>query len=140
MDMNISEIRLKNARYLANSAGGISAFAEKTGKSQPQISHLIGEKPIKNIGNKIAREIEKSFNQEKDWLDHAHYDLWEISKTVSFLPDMQTTKVNKIQETPYGLTQEAIEFAKAWQELPPEEQDTLAAFVYARQKSNKKVA
>ena len=48
--MNISEIRLKNARDLA-APGGISAMAERLGKSQPQVSHLMGDNPIKNIGN-----------------------------------------------------------------------------------------
>lgn len=62
-----------------------------------------------------------------------------MPEIASLLPKSQPT-IGQIQETTYGLTQEAIEFAKAWQELPPEEKDTLAAFVYARQKSAKKVA
>lgn len=74
--MDINEIRRKNAHYLSESVGGITAFADKLDKSQPQISHLIGDKPIKNIGPKIARQIEKAFNKAHGWLDHPHPELW----------------------------------------------------------------
>ena len=70
--MNISEIRLENARQLATSIGGVVAMSERLGKSQPQVSHLIGGKPVKNIGNKIARQIEAAFNKENGWLDNSH--------------------------------------------------------------------
>ena len=70
--MNISEIRLENARQLANSIGGVVAMSERLGKSQPQVSHFIGGKPVKNIGNKIARQIEEAFNKENGWLDNLH--------------------------------------------------------------------
>ncbi|WP_428355935.1 hypothetical protein [Methyloprofundus sp.] len=70
--MNISEIRLENARYLANSIGGVVAMSVRLGKSQPQVSHFIGGNPIKNIGNRIARQIEEAFNKENGWLDNCH--------------------------------------------------------------------
>ncbi len=132
--MDISEIRRKNAKYLSTLIGGINAFAEKMEKGQPQISCLIGKKPSRNIGNKIAREIEKKFNLEKDWLDLAHPELWKEDR-VTIIPIKQ-----EISENPEELTAEAIKFAKAWQELPPEQKNTLAAFVYATQKPIQKVA
>lgn len=74
--MDTNEIRRKNAHYLSELTGGITAFAEKLDKSQPQISHLIGDKPVKNIGAKIARQIEAAFNKPHGWLDHPHPELW----------------------------------------------------------------
>lgn len=48
--MHIKEIRRENLRSLAKSAGGITALADKLSRAQSQISHLIGNKPLKNIG------------------------------------------------------------------------------------------
>lgn len=76
--MDISEIRYKNAKYLVDSVGGVTAAAEKMDKSQSQLSHIAGEKPIKNIGKKIARQFEQIFNKPKDWLDHPHPEYWGI--------------------------------------------------------------
>ena len=70
--MNISDIRRDNAQQLANSIGGVVAMSERLGKSQPQVSHLIGQKAHKNIGNLIARQIESAFNKDSGWLDVQH--------------------------------------------------------------------
>jgi phage repressor protein C with HTH and peptisase S24 domain len=70
--MDIAHIRRDNARDLSNKCQGISAFAEKLGKSQSQISSLIGTNPTKNIGNKIAREIEAAFGLPHGWMDVLH--------------------------------------------------------------------
>lgn len=64
----------------------------------------------------------------------------EIAALMPTSQKIEVKKVDKIQETAYGLTQEAIEFAKAWQELPPEQRSALEAFVYATQKPQQKVA
>jgi phage repressor protein C with HTH and peptisase S24 domain len=70
--MDIAQIRRDNARDLSNKCHGISAFAEKLGKSQSQISSMIGTNPTKNIGNKIAREIETAFGLPHGWMDVCH--------------------------------------------------------------------
>lgn len=87
--MDSKTIRYKNARYLADLAGGVSGFAEKIGKGQSQTSQFAGSTPIKGIGNKIAREIEAAFQKAHGWLDVAHPELWagidtfqELSKTI----------------------------------------------------------
>jgi SOS-response transcriptional repressor LexA len=71
--MNVKDIRRFNLRRLAEEIGGITALAKNLGKSQSQISHLIGTRPIKNIGDKLAAEIEKAFNKSAGWLDREHY-------------------------------------------------------------------
>ena len=100
--MNISEIRLENARYLANSIGGVVAMAERLGKSQPQVSHFIGGNPVKNIGNKIARQIEEAFNKENGWLDNCHTESSDMAHNAL----SNTTKKTNFLAIPLGLLEE----------------------------------
>jgi SOS-response transcriptional repressor LexA len=70
--MNVKDIRRKNLRRLARSVGGITDLSERLDRSQSQISHLIGNSPIKNIGDRLANHIEKVFDKPHGWLDHEH--------------------------------------------------------------------
>lgn len=69
---SLQSIRRENLRALAKSIGGVSQLAGRLDKSQSQMSHLIGQHPIKNIGDKIAAEVESAFNKPPGWLDHPH--------------------------------------------------------------------
>jgi len=100
--MNISEIRLENARYLANSIGGVVAMAERLGKSQPQVSHFIGGNPVKNIGNKIARQIEEAFDKENGWLDNCYTESSDMAHNAL----SNTTKKTNFLAIPLGLLEE----------------------------------
>jgi len=71
--MNVKDIRRENMRSLARRVGGISDMAGRLDKSQSQISHLIGSNPIKNIGDRIAAEVEHAFNKPHGWLDREHF-------------------------------------------------------------------
>ncbi|PPC77916.1 hypothetical protein C4K68_07675 [Pokkaliibacter plantistimulans] len=68
----LSEIRLHNARLLQDSVGGQKGMIEKTGKSQSQISAIMGENPSRNIGNKLAKLLEDTFALPDGWMDHWH--------------------------------------------------------------------
>jgi SOS-response transcriptional repressor LexA len=68
---------------LAKSIGGITRLAERLGKTQSQISHLIGNNPVKNIGDKIAKETEVAFKKAPGWLDHEH---GEVDSELRFYP------------------------------------------------------
>lgn len=70
--MTISDIRRATARILAMNVGGPAEFARKVDMSISHISQLLGENPTKNIGPKIARRIEATFEQPLGWLDVAH--------------------------------------------------------------------
>jgi SOS-response transcriptional repressor LexA len=70
--MNVKDIRRENLRRLANLVGGITYLSERLDRSQSQISHLIGNSPIKNIGDRLANHIEEVFNKPHGWLDHEH--------------------------------------------------------------------
>lgn len=63
------EIRLKNARALAVSSGGIGKFADVVEISQSQASQIIGTNPIKGIGDALARRIEAAYKKSEGWLD-----------------------------------------------------------------------
>ena len=100
--MNISEIRLENARYLANSVGGVVAMSVRLGKSQPQVSHFIGGNPIKNIGNRIARQIEEAFDKENGWLDNCHTESSDMAHNAL----SNATKKTNFLAIPLGLLEE----------------------------------
>jgi len=90
MDMIISEIRLHNMRALAKQIGGITAMANRLDKTQGQISHLIGSNPIKNIGSRIAREVDNAFGLPEGWMDQDH-----TGAILDALPTGETDELSK---------------------------------------------
>ncbi len=84
--MNVKEIRRKNLRALARAIGGVTQLAKHLGKTQSQISHLIGTNPVKNIGDRFASHVEKIFNKPTGWLDQEHHDIHEASGIYSTTP------------------------------------------------------
>lgn len=70
--MDITEIRRINLKNLIEESGGRQAFLEKTGKQDSQISQLLSEaKSSRNIGNKLARELEQKCGKNPGYLDGA---------------------------------------------------------------------
>ena len=67
--MTAAEVRRRNARDLAELAGGKADFARKLGMSTSQCSQIIGANPIRAIGTALARKIERAFAKEIGWLD-----------------------------------------------------------------------
>ncbi len=82
--MNVKDVRRENLRALAKGVGGISALARRLTKSQSQVSHVIGMKPIKNIGDKFAAEVEREFGKPPGWLDREHE---EVAKQLGHDPN-----------------------------------------------------
>jgi hypothetical protein len=72
--MVASEIRRENARALLRSeCDGVPAeFGRRIERADTQVNHLIGPNPVKNIGTKLARVIEKAFGRPVGWLDVRH--------------------------------------------------------------------
>jgi len=71
--MSVYVTRRENARRLAGSArGAATQFANKIGVSRQQVNHIIGIKPIKNIGEEQARKIEQVFGMPVGWIDEKH--------------------------------------------------------------------
>lgn len=60
--MTIYDTRRENLRRLIGSErGAMTALATKAGMTKQQVSHIIGSRPIKNIGNDLARRIEQAY-------------------------------------------------------------------------------
>jgi len=72
--MDIIAIRLINAENLKEQCNSTAGFARKLGKSPTQVRHWFNPNVNKNIGNKIAREIEVAFGKPHGWMDSIHDD------------------------------------------------------------------
>jgi hypothetical protein len=76
----IEQIRRENFASLVAEAGGVTRFAEKMEKSQSQFSQIMHGSPDsktgkpKEIGSKLAREIESRFGKDVGWMDHEPED------------------------------------------------------------------
>lgn len=75
--MKVKEIRRQNLRFLSRTVGGVTHLAERLSRSQSQISHLIGSNPVKNIGDKLAGDVERVFDKPSGWMDHEHPSIQE---------------------------------------------------------------
>lgn len=64
------EIRRDNLKAYEKSVGGREALCEKIGRTAKQMSPLIGTNPIRCIGDRLARAIEKKVGLERGWLDN----------------------------------------------------------------------
>ena len=83
------EIRRQNAKKLAASVGGQAEFGRKVEMSDSQVTQNLGDKPTKNIGNIIARRIEKAFGKPVGWLDLVHGDAGQPAPALSAVPPVQ---------------------------------------------------
>lgn len=86
MKMDITKIRWLNARHLAAyRCGSKRAFAEKLRKSDAQVAHIIGQKPTRNIGHGIAKQITDAFEVGDGWLDIPHPEIWDEQAAADIL-------------------------------------------------------
>lgn len=71
LNMDNREIRYINTVYLRNTTQPrtVSGMADKLGKSVSQTSAFAGDKAIKPIGDRIARQIESAYGKSSGWLD-----------------------------------------------------------------------
>lgn len=74
----IDAVRRWNARYLADQMGGVMRFAERIGRSQSQVSQVIGKRPIKKLERVFCAHIETEFGLSPGWLDVPHLREWAV--------------------------------------------------------------
>lgn len=76
MGMTNAKIRWRNARLLVAECGEQVKFARLMQMSESQAGQIVGDRPVRNIGPRIARRIEATFHKPEGWLDipHAHSD------------------------------------------------------------------
>lgn len=71
--MDINEIRRENLKVMIEQSGGRQAFIARTGKSDAQISQLLSTSPSsRNIGTRLARELEKIVGYPEGFMDRAN--------------------------------------------------------------------
>ncbi|MBT0721095.1 LexA family transcriptional repressor [Rosenbergiella collisarenosi] len=107
----IKEIRRGNARNLRDVTGGNSFFAERIDREATQTSRILGNNPTKNIGEDLARHIERCFDLPEGWLDQdrenteKHNSFEPVHKSNDFrsVPVIPWEKVSEWNEK--GLTQ-----------------------------------
>lgn len=70
--MDIYQVRWRNFRELAGAGehGWIQRAADRLGKAHAQVSHFGSDAPSKNIGEKVARQIEEAYGKPRGWLDN----------------------------------------------------------------------
>lgn len=106
------EIRYLNARALIDRSGGVSAFAKKIDREQPQVSSFAGENPIKGIGARMARHIEACFGLASGWMDAAHFDEWSNDAMTA----VQHQQMSKLHET-YEVSEQQKTYSP-WTSIP----------------------
>lgn len=72
--MTIEEIRRNNLRRIAKDYDSSEALAARIGREPNQLSQLIGRTPTRNIGGRLARDIEKRLALPEGWLDQNYED------------------------------------------------------------------
>lgn len=122
--MDIYEIRRNNARALARVVGGQTAFIEKTGKSQSQVSQWLGQNPAKNIGPQSARLIEQSFGRDRGWLDVPHIDLW-VEHRICTLKEAAAVLATRGSESGPNITPDEAELLDFYRRLSPRRRKAL---------------
>lgn len=74
--MTIFDTRRANAlRLIGTERGALSQFAAKMSMSKQQASHVLGSKPIKNLGSELARRIEQVYGLPVGSLDIRPQDI-----------------------------------------------------------------
>lgn len=116
--MDIYEIRRENSEWLAkHEAGNQAIFAKKIDRSDSYVSRIIGKKADKNIGYKLARHIETSFEKPELWLDQQS-DETEVREESPAYADSYTVTEPLAIEVARALKSQ---FARDWRDANAEE-------------------
>jgi transcriptional regulator with XRE-family HTH domain len=89
--MDVNEIRRIRIRELIDLEGSIAAFAEKIGSNPDYISSILSEKTKRNLGDDLARRIERKYGLPHGALDRSVGD--ELQEGIQALPEEQAQEV-----------------------------------------------
>nr|WP_235589234.1 S24 family peptidase [Type-D symbiont of Plautia stali] len=87
-------------KHLASSGNTKASFADLLGISASQFSQLLGEKSVRNVGDKMARKIEASLGLSNGWLDSLHSQASNdvnISNPVPYSRGVRYPVLSKVQ-------------------------------------------
>lgn len=105
---NLEDLRRKRAKLLARQVDGPSGFADIVGISTSYVSQIIGPHPRREIGERLARKIERAFNKPVGWLDgmseeedtqqKIHVDIEKLARLIHTATTMLNHHGAEIQE------------------------------------------
>jgi SOS-response transcriptional repressor LexA len=105
MPMDVSEIRRKNLRLVIEQqfAGTAAELARALGKQPSEISRIFSLKRHhrRNIGSRLARQIESILGKEAGWMDRQQFSsedragAWTISDTCRRVPVMSMAQAKQ---------------------------------------------
>lgn len=72
-NMDIKQIRRSNMLALIGGEKTKAAFARKVGTEPAYISQILSTKTKADIGDVVARAIEKAYGLDYGWMDHEHH-------------------------------------------------------------------
>ncbi len=91
--MESKEIRLINLRKLLKEAK-TAAWLAKTAKTSPAyISQILSPRSKGNIGDKLARKLEKATGKPKGWLDSLHDERSPRTSFTQFVPLLEAKQI-----------------------------------------------
>lgn len=71
--MDVKEIRLINLKKLVEQEGGnAAAVARKADTSATYLNQILNPKLRGQVGDRLARKLEKSYNKPRGWMDKLH--------------------------------------------------------------------
>lgn len=68
----LRQTRIENVRLLADAAGSWVQLSKVTGRSESFLVAIAGPNPRRNIGEVLARDIERRLTLQTGWLDESH--------------------------------------------------------------------
>lgn len=93
--MESKEIRLINLRKLLKEAKTAAWLAKTANTSPAYISQILSHKSKGNIGDKLARKLERATGKPKGWLDSLHDEHSARSSLTQFVPLLESQQIFK---------------------------------------------
>lgn len=121
--MDVKEIRRENLRALLNEFGTATALASAAGTDAAYLSQIKSTKTKREIGDNLARRLEKAANKDRGWMDQLHRQNGHKQRPAS-------NKVNNAMEGgAFTRHEEAI--IHIYRQLPPSGRKRFLDHVYA---------
>jgi hypothetical protein len=115
--MDIKDIRRGNMLALIEREPSKAAFARKVGTDPAYVSQILSIKTRAEVGNDLARVIEKAYGLAHGWMDHDH------AQAVSAIAEGDANP----------------ELLAAWKLLTQEQRQAFIAQIKARAESNRAI-
>lgn len=123
-DIRKANLALLLDEHLDTEGNTKASFAELLGMVPPQLSQLLGQKSFRNIGDRMARKIEKSLGMPNGWMDTLHGESGR-STDVEYAGKPKNGYVRVIGEAVLGVngSVDMIELHAGWLQMYSSDRD-----------------